>query len=52
MQAVDPLNEYLPHLERMIHAIQSERYDDLYRQYAEVDQIFGMLYGTYIDELQ
>lgn len=52
MQSVDPINEFLPHLEQMIHAIQNERYDALYRQYAELDQIFGMLYGTYIDELQ
>ena len=49
---MDPLKEYLPHLEQMIHAIQSEQYDALYRQYAELDQIYGMLYGTYIEELQ
>ena len=52
MQALDPLNNHLPHLDMMIKAIQNERYDALYEQYAELDQIYGMLYGTYIEELQ
>lgn len=52
MQAVDPLNEHLPQLEQMIAAIQNERYDTLNQQYAELDQIYGMLYGTYVEELQ
>jgi ribosomal protein L40E len=52
MQAMDPLNDHLPHLDMMIQAIQNERYDSIYEQYAELDQIYGMLYGTYIQELQ
>lgn len=46
------LKDHLPHLDMMIQAIQNGRYDTLYEQYAELDQIFGMLYGTYIEELQ
>jgi hypothetical protein len=52
MQALDPLNDHLPHLDLMIKAIENERYDALYEQYAELDQIYGMLYGTYIEELK
>ena len=36
----------------MIKAIENEQYDTLFQSFAEVDQIFGVLYATYIDELQ
>lgn len=36
----------------MITALTRDEYDDLYDLYAELDQTFGTLYGTYVDELQ
>lgn len=52
MQVSDPLSDQLPHLDLMIRAIENERYETLFEHFAELDQIFGVLYTTYIDELQ
>ena len=52
MTVSDPLMEHLPQLDLMISALESGEFDDLYDLYAELDQTFGTLYGTYADELQ
>lgn len=36
----------------MICAIENEQYRSLFGHFAELDQILGSLYGTYLDELQ
>ena len=52
MQAVDPLSEHIPQLDSMVEAINNGQFSVLNKQYTELDQVFGMLYTTYIDELK
>ncbi len=52
MKSADPISDYLPHLDFMIEAIQESRYDTLNQPYAELDRIYGALYGSYVDELK
>ena len=51
MQVSDPLTDHLPQIERMISALESEQYETLFEDYHELDATFGILYGTYVDEL-
>jgi hypothetical protein len=51
MQVTDPLSLHLPQLDSMLEAIESEQFDELFEQFADLDQTFGLLYGTYVEEL-
>lgn len=52
MKSADPISDYLPHLDFMIAAIQESRFDTLNQPYADLDRIYGALYGAYVDELK
>lgn len=51
MQVSDPLTDHLPQIERMISALESEQYETLFEDFHDLDATFGILYGTYVDEL-
>ena len=44
--------DHFPQLQVMIKAIEEERTEHLFDFFAELDQVFGSIYGTYLEELQ
>jgi hypothetical protein len=52
MKVTDPLTDHLPQLDLMVKALESEQYGGLNQSFTELDQAFGLLYGTYLEELQ
>lgn len=51
MKVSDPLTDHLPQLDQMLQRLESGQYDELYELFGQLDQTFGTLYGTYVDEL-
>lgn len=52
MEASDFLTDHLPQIGRMLAALEAEQYETLFDDFQELDDTFGQLYGTYVDELQ